>query len=549
MALKFQKLEEDYLSLLSEFNTLKVKLECKTDSLLILGHELEQCQSEKDQYKLMADQLRERYSALKRRVEGWGPSLLGVYDVDGLKCDREKSLAHLLCELKDQNKALKFKTENLKLQLDDAYGDIKLLREELSKHQADSLRETLSENFLSLNEKEALIKQLETQNLKCKQLTQDLQAVLDEKEELVTARDQYRHKYERLNQQLNYILRGDQQTLIDIDGVLLENKYLQERIKQVEEEKAVMASSLAKCKALLEKKRAKGGMRSTIASGLAVSAKQVEQLLQNKPFLDLMNKSSNATEFRNLVITLLEALSDKSIALSHQKKTNKILGNRVKELQEKIKSMEVSSLWRVPDPTQLSLLFHDCEHDNYRSAEKSSPLHSILSSLDNERKEDSPEIILDDQSIRSDDQCSVSELSADLRTNSGFSDLDILPTKDYSVKDLKFDRRESMSSCSRYSDSRNSSASPSPLHTSRTLHSDSEITPKKSLTMSQLYKSTFNKDRHQWSSLDVDDLPPKLQKFIAAAFAEIEDKTDCDETIVKSPLHKLNPPAKSNPNC
>lgn len=49
----------------------------------------------------------------------------------------------------------------------------------------------------------------------------------------------------------------------------------------------------------------------------------VEQLLQSNPFVDLSSKSSNAAEFRNLIITLLEAVNDKSIALSHQKKTNK----------------------------------------------------------------------------------------------------------------------------------------------------------------------------------------------------------------------------------
>lgn len=60
--------------------------------------------------------------------------------------------------------------------------------------------------------------------LQCKQLTRDLQAVLDEKEELVNSRDQYQHKFERLNQHLNYILRGDQQVPVDIDGILMENK-------------------------------------------------------------------------------------------------------------------------------------------------------------------------------------------------------------------------------------------------------------------------------------------------------------------------------------
>ncbi|GIY76949.1 coiled-coil domain-containing protein 149 [Caerostris extrusa] len=162
MTLKFQKLEEDYLSLLAEFNTLKCKLECKTDSLLILSQELEKCRIEKDQYKLMADQLRTRYSALKRRVEGW-------------------SLVQLLCELKDQNKFLKYEVEDLKQRLEDAFGDMKILRDELNKKNADCFQEYLSSNFVPFSEKEVLVKQLEKQKIKCMQLTQDLEAVFDEK--------------------------------------------------------------------------------------------------------------------------------------------------------------------------------------------------------------------------------------------------------------------------------------------------------------------------------------------------------------------------------
>ncbi|KAF8770781.1 coiled-coil domain-containing protein 149-like isoform X1 [Argiope bruennichi] len=550
MTLKFQKLEEDYLSLLAEFNTVKCKLECKTDSLLILSQELEKCRIERDQYKLMADQLRTRYSALKRRVEGWGPSLMGVYDVDGLKCEREKSLVQLLVELKDQNKFLKYEVEDLKQKLEDASGDMKILREELNKKNTDCFQEYLSPNFVPFSEKEALVKQLEIQKIKCMQLTQDLEAVLDEKEELITSRDQYIHKYERLNQQMNYILRGDQQKPVDIDGVLMENKYLQERIKQAEEEKAVTASALAKCRALLEKKRTKGGMRSTIASGLAISAKQVEQLLQSSPFLDLTSKSSNVAEFRNLVITLLENLSDKSIALSHQKKTNKILGNRVSELEERIKSLEVSNVCHHTDPSKFSFLIHASKTDELHLPSKSLHDPTLESSLSNiEKNDDLTQNILDDQSLRSDDQFSISESSTDIRTNSGFSDLDILPTKDYPSAGL-FDRQGSMSSCSHYSDSKISSESFSPVHDSRTLHSDSEVTPRKFLNNS-VAPSTAD-DRHEWSSLDVDDLPPKLQKFVASALAEV-DKNSENDTVVKSPLHKqktsLASVLKYDPGC
>ena len=56
------------------------------------------------------------------------------------------------------------------------------------------------------------------------QLERDLQQVLDEKQELVTERDAYRHKHGRLNTELNYILKGDEKGVVDIDAVIMENK-------------------------------------------------------------------------------------------------------------------------------------------------------------------------------------------------------------------------------------------------------------------------------------------------------------------------------------
>ena len=56
------------------------------------------------------------------------------------------------------------------------------------------------------------------------QLERDLQQVLDEKEEHVTERDAYKSKYERLNAELNYILKGDEKRVVDIDALVMENK-------------------------------------------------------------------------------------------------------------------------------------------------------------------------------------------------------------------------------------------------------------------------------------------------------------------------------------
>ena len=56
------------------------------------------------------------------------------------------------------------------------------------------------------------------------QLERDLQQVLDEKEELVTERDVYKTKFDRLNQELNYILKGEENRIVDIDALVMDNK-------------------------------------------------------------------------------------------------------------------------------------------------------------------------------------------------------------------------------------------------------------------------------------------------------------------------------------
>lgn len=103
---------------------------------------------------------------------------------------------------------------------------------------------------------------------------------------------------------------------------------------------------------------------------------------------------------------------------------------------------------------------------------------------------------------------------------------------------LMFDRRGSMSSCSHYSDSRVSSESLSPYHISRALHSDSDLTPKKQATDC----SSSNKlDHHQWAHLDIDDLPPKLQRLIASAFENIGNGENSEETLIQSPSRHPSP--------
>lgn len=341
MSSKYAKLDQDYQRLVGEMGVLRCRLESKGEALLILTRDLEQCQSERDQYKLMADQLRERHAELRRRVQGWGPTIAGVYDVRNLKGQAEKSLAQLLCDMKEQNRALQTELTDVRQKLQEAREDGKLLREQLRDRQ--SLGAGEEEPCLGPGDRIALVTQLEAVRSKCQLLERDLQALLDEKEELVRSSDAYRHKVDRLNLQLNLVLRGEGHVPVDVDALITENRYMQERIQLLQEEKSLLLASLNKYKSLAEKNRGRGGAAG-IATG--ISNKQMQQLLQGCS----TDVSSATADVRSLVALLLESLNDRTLALNHQRKANKVLGKRITELESRLKAG--NGAWRAPQRTR-----------------------------------------------------------------------------------------------------------------------------------------------------------------------------------------------------
>ena len=53
-----------------QYQICKRKLDSKCEALLILTKDLDQCRQERDQFKLMAEQVQERYQAMKRQLAG-----------------------------------------------------------------------------------------------------------------------------------------------------------------------------------------------------------------------------------------------------------------------------------------------------------------------------------------------------------------------------------------------------------------------------------------------------------------------------------------------
>ncbi|XP_001634754.2 coiled-coil domain-containing protein 149-A isoform X1 [Nematostella vectensis] len=371
--------EREWNLLISEYNICKKKLESKRQALKILMGDLESCQRERDIYKNKIKQLQqevdnykkqereremkalrggrspmsprspEHHKSLKRerRLSGnsiWEQELQNVRD------RKNKTLSQLLCESREENKALVNDFNDLRGLYKEAQEDILLLRENLARQRSSFKGQGTSED---LEARQNLIKELEQSREKEQQLERDLQAVHDEKGEVAVERDHYREKSNRLNTQLNFILGADEQRLVDIDAVLMENRYQREHIKQLKEEKSMASAALNRYKAAFEKKKnrllqagyGQPGNHTGVHGAKQVFPAILSELTHS--FGGGGVSTNTASELQFLANSLSESLSEKDIALLHQKNTNRILGNRVAELEKKLKTLEVSGLWSL----------------------------------------------------------------------------------------------------------------------------------------------------------------------------------------------------------
>lgn len=141
----------------------------------------------------------------------------------------------------DSPKVSRTEIELLRQKLRDALGDIQVSRVPEANYYSfksvffKALRSRLSqENRLSiegcasndLSREELFVEQLEALQRSKMQLEADFQAVLDEKQELITERDAYKCKLHRLNHECNILLKGNTNGIIDLDALIMENRLL-----------------------------------------------------------------------------------------------------------------------------------------------------------------------------------------------------------------------------------------------------------------------------------------------------------------------------------
>ncbi|TPP61313.1 Coiled-coil domain-containing protein [Fasciola gigantica] len=241
-------------ALKTDLSVISKKLESKTQAVVILHEALEQCKKERDEFRQMAEQVMNRYQLLRKTLsQGTQSETLSAKALGQMP---SKKLAYLLIESREANRALERELVEINTKLTDAEGDIKLLRQQLrtSFNQSTSVAEP---HPIPNDERQNLISHLERLTAQVNELERELSRCTDEKHELVTERDVYRNKCDRLNNELNYVLHGDERKIVDIDTLIMEKKSLKYRLQSVEEERNLAMSTLAKYKRMFERKASK----------------------------------------------------------------------------------------------------------------------------------------------------------------------------------------------------------------------------------------------------------------------------------------------------
>ncbi|XP_038569263.1 coiled-coil domain-containing protein 149-like isoform X2 [Micropterus salmoides] len=340
--------ESDWQGLVNEFLVCKRKLESKKEALLILSKELDTCQQERDQYKLMANQLRERHQGLKKKYS----ELIDGDPALPPEKRNQVNLAQLLRDSRERTSQLSEEVKELKQRLVEAQGDNKLLRMTITKQRLGD--EEVGARHFPAHEREDLVRQLERAREQNEVLEHSVKSLTDELQDVRAERDVFQQKAHRLNVEMNHIVGNDDMRILDIDALCMENRYLHERFSQLQEEVNLLKTNLMKYKSALDcRKNSKicGKANSSALTGV-LSAKQVKELLLSEDNgCTLPVTPQSISDLKSLATALLETIHEKNMVIQHQRQINKILGNRVAELEKKLKTLEMSGLWSLPGLT------------------------------------------------------------------------------------------------------------------------------------------------------------------------------------------------------
>lgn len=305
-------------SLKSELSVLQEKLAAKCAAGTILTRDLEQCREDRDQFRIMFEQLRDN-----SRFKG---------SVDWSYATSNSALQHQLSVTRSRCQDQQHLVNELTQKIEEMSQDLKLLRaaersRRVSVSNSTSLNADNIDNSDSAIQNIELLSQLENSQRKCMEAVGDIEQLSCEKDELLSERRALRLKLHRLNHQLTCALKSpnscNSSVAVDVDALICENRHLKPMLMLAEEEVERLNKTNLKYKKAL-KKESRNGLSKTdgsIGHSVIASKKQVSELLRSHS----IECADSVAELKSLCSALLEQLDDKCTALVHQKRTCRLL--------------------------------------------------------------------------------------------------------------------------------------------------------------------------------------------------------------------------------
>lgn len=308
MAKKVTK--EQYETLQSEYLACQRKLQSKDEAVKILRKELELCQEEKEEYGKLMNHMKDYI------VDG--QSSLPTTSIDTENESDSKRLSQLeayVHQLKQQHKE-----------------EVQSLKDKLS-YARNALATTSSISCSELaEERSRLVAQLEATQAEILELQRQVQSLEDEKEDLLSERDHFSAKCSSLTKCLEERNNTKPPALSTLEQLLEENRQLKMELLETQAEKESANNKIERYKRAVERRKMKESQNET----LHMNSDKVSELRQSM---------KRVQELDSLANSLSEEVKEKSLALAHQRKTNRLLGTRIADLEHRLKVLEISGLW------------------------------------------------------------------------------------------------------------------------------------------------------------------------------------------------------------
>ncbi|CAF1209376.1 unnamed protein product [Adineta steineri] len=333
----------------NDIQILQKKLDSKTKAFGILINELESLRHERDQFKTLADSLQEKCVQLRKPTINKIEPLNAIHHSQPLYEHPNDSTIHLLKTalktVQDEKEGLQSKIDELQYELNDVKGDLSIFRQKRNRDRNNSNNQYENNDKELDNHREdqsILLNHLEQSNERINELHNELKLITCEKEELEIERDSFKIKYNKLNQELNKMLNGNEKCIVDIELVLSENRYLKEKIIELTREKSLAIANANKYKDLIQTQRSAFHRQGKIqSSGDILTYNQVRSVI-NQSYI-LPNNPETDNDLRSIAEALFENIKDKNVTIIHQRKINKLLASRIIELEKRLTDCKLTT--------------------------------------------------------------------------------------------------------------------------------------------------------------------------------------------------------------